>query len=407
MDLAALLTSHHVLALGSVREAARLLERPASSVSAALNRLQEHIATPLTSAAGSRLQPTLEGIRLSAMLKQVADLIVRLTSLDDGDDENDAQAPDRRTPEARAAQCAIPMLALQRFLIVSRTGSIRRAALEIGIGQPQLTRQLKTLETSLGFPLLDRVAAGAVPNQRGQHVIAIGEEIEALWLSISDGAGNRFRRSAATAHIGSVTPLGRESLIARMLAELAAAWPRHMPRRPLHLSSTNAEELLAGLASRHYDLVLVDTIDMPQGISHRVLSRGGLALVGAPQVLAAENHDLRRILLNRPIALPSLKSGLRQKFVAVSRDILKPEERARLTFSEIDSIPVIANLVTDHGHVALLPKWAVPTLDERMAAIDLPARYNMQLALAWKDGPASDAVVRAANAILGDGHAQG
>jgi LysR family nitrogen assimilation transcriptional regulator len=392
MDLASLLTAHYVLSLGSIREAARTLSRPVSSVAAGLSRLQVHIATPLTTAAANRIQPTLEGLRVGHDLKRAADLILDLARL--------SASPDGMPIEQHAAKLSVPMLALQRFLVVGRSGSIRRAALEISIGQPQLTRQLKSLEQSFGIPLLDRTAAGAFPNEKGKQVIALGEELEAIWLRISDRAGDRFRRANTMTHVGSVTPLGRESLVAKILARLAVEWPKRMPRRPLYISSTNAEELLAGLSARLYDLAIVDTVELPQGIGHRVISRAGLALVGAADVITAEDGDLRRLLLNRPIALPSLKSGLRQKFVDLTTDILAAPERARLSFVEIDSIPVIANLVADHGYIALLPQWAIPHLEAGMTAVALPPAYDMQLSLAWREGTASEAIAGMASQIL-------
>jgi LysR family nitrogen assimilation transcriptional regulator len=174
-----------------------------------------------------------------------------------------------------------------------------------------------------------------------------------------------------------------------------------MPRRPLYISSTNAEELLSGITDRTYDLVLVDTLDMPPGVEHRVISRSGLAMVGAADVIADHRGDLRQLLLRHPIALPSLKSGLRQKFGLLTEDILTPDERAGLSFVEIDSIPVIANLVSDHGYIALLPLWAIPQPDERMAAIALPEAYDMHLSLAWKKGAAAETIARTAEHILG------
>jgi len=400
MDIATLLIAHYVLSLGSVRETSRALERPVASVSAALSRLQSHIATPLTTTAGNRILPTLEGRRLGRDLARAADLILDIASL--------SKLSDDVPVERHAARISVSLLALSRFIVVARTGSIRSAAIEIGIGQPQLTRQLKSLEQDLGLTLLVRTATGAAPTPEGKQLLTFSEDLETIWLRISDRAGDRFRRASMMTNLGSVTPLGRESRIARILAFLAAEWPRRQPRNPLFISSTNAEELLSGLNNRLYDIVLLDTVEVPAGVDHRVVSRSGLALVG-PAHLLQEPHDLRHLLLSTPIALPSLKSGLRQKFVTLIEDILKPEERARLSFIEIDSIPVIANLVIEHGHLALLPQWAIPNssekmgLDDKMAAIPLPQTYDMQLSLAWKRGASSENVAGLVQRILADG----
>lgn len=107
MDLASLLSAHYVLSLGSIREAARVLSRPVSSVAAGLSRLQVHIATPLTTPVANRIQPTLEGLRVGHDLKHAADLILDLAGLS----LRSAEMP----IEQHAARLAVPMLALQRF----------------------------------------------------------------------------------------------------------------------------------------------------------------------------------------------------------------------------------------------------------------------------------------------------
>jgi LysR family nitrogen assimilation transcriptional regulator len=394
MNLASLLIAHYVLLHGSVREASRLLDRPVSSVSATLSRLQSGLATPLTTSAGNRILPTLEGRRVGRDLSRAAELILQLAAL--------SKVPVGDPIEKHAARMSVSLLTVSRFIVVARTGSIRRAALEIGMGQPQLTRQLKTLEEDLGLTLLERTAAGAAPTAIGKTFLALSEDLEKIWLRISDRAEDRFRRAALTTNLGSVTPLGRESLVAKILARLAAEWPLRNPRNPLYISSNNAEELLSGLNSRAYDIVLLDTVDLPAGVDHRIVSRSGLALVGPAHIVDVPDKDLRRLLMDTPIALPSLKSGLRQKFSALSEDILGADERARLSFVEIDSIPVIANLVLEHGYIALLPQWATSGLDRNMAAIRLPAAYDMQLSLAWRTGESSGHVAQLVQKILAD-----
>ncbi|WP_161974284.1 LysR family transcriptional regulator [Rhizobium deserti] len=394
MNLSSLLIAQHVLQNGSVRDTARCLDRPVASVSAAMSRLQSWLATPLTSSAGNRILPTLEGRRLARDLSGAADLIIRLARL--------SPKVEVMGAERHAARMSVSLLTLSRFIIVARTGSIRSAAVQIGMGQPQLTRQLKNLETCLGLTLLQRTATGAVPTLAGQAVLALVEDLEKIWLRISERADDHFRRSASTSNLGSVAPLGRESLIARILARLAAEWPRRQARNPLYISSGSAEELLSGLSNRIYDMVIVDTADLPYGLDHRVISRASLALVGPRHVIDASGTDFGRFLMAAPIALPSLKSGLRQKFSAFSEDVLGADERVRLSYVETDSIPVIANLVLDHGYIALLPQWAISGLDNNMAATILPAAYDMQLSLAWRKGDNSAQLAELVQTILAE-----
>lgn len=394
MDLSTLIMAHYALSLGSVREAARALERPPSSVSAALARLQARLATPLTTTAANRLMPTPEGRRLLATLSRATDLILGLVALSGGEGD---QAP-------RAARLAVSLLALERLLAVERAGSIRRAASELEMGQPQLTRQIKGLERQLGVALLTRGTAGVATTPAGARAVALAEELDALCGRLFERADESYRLARATTRLGCVPPLGAESRIARILACIAAAWPDHRPRHPLVISSHVSEELLAGLRSGQFDVVLVDTDEIPAEIDRMVISEFRLGLFGATELIRAHRGGPAELLLHHPIAMPSLKSGLRQRLLDLTQRALTEEQRRRLRITEIESIPVIANLLVEHGYVSLLPMSARGSGRERpgdrMASIPLDDAYMVQLALAWKPGAHAEASVRTVVDIL-------
>lgn len=391
MDAATLLISHYVLSLESVRETARILRRPVASVGTALARLQSQIATPLATTKQSRIFATLEGRRLAQDLRLAADRVLDLAAL--------AKGNESLPLEVRAANLTLPLAALARFMIVVRMGSIRAAASEIGIGQPQLSRQIGKLENELCVDLLERRVMGSTPTPLGKKLFAVAEDLSAIWGRISHQADERFFRSNRTVSLGSIAPLGRESRIAKILALFAAEWPKHQPKTPLFISSTNSEELLAGLESKTYDVGLLESVQVPSGMNHEIIFRSRLVLAGSPSVLSAHNSDIRSLFLEAPIALPSLKIGLRQKHEALIRNILKPEEKSSLTFVEVDSIPVIANLILDHGYVSLLPQWAIQGL-KGMESIPLPDTYDIHLLLAWRNEPASQNVAQVLLEIL-------
>ena len=54
-----------------------------------------------------------------------------------------------------------------------RAGSINAAARELGLGQPQLTRQLTHLEKAVGCKLLDRSATGIGCTPAGLEALAL------------------------------------------------------------------------------------------------------------------------------------------------------------------------------------------------------------------------------------------
>ncbi len=392
MNLATLLIAHRVLTLGSVRHAARLLDRPPSTVVAAMRRLQNEIAIPLATTSSAGTQSTLEGVRLTKELANAASLVIRTAGLG------------RTTGrvELRAARLSTSLPAIRRFIAVARTGSIRSAAREIGMGQPQLTRQLKAMERDLGVLLFSRSAKGIVLTKEGRAALALAEALERIWSRISRHAARRFRKSLVVARFGSIIPFGRESKVAKILAVLASEWHRRTPDDPLFISSTISEELLRGLESRALDAILLDTDAVPSGLNFRIISRSRMMLVGLPRSPRETIPDIRTLLLTTPVALLSLKSGLRQRFVTLMEDMLTDGERERVSFVEVDSMPVVANLVYDHGYVTILPELSLGLTVGAFKSIVLPKKYDALFTIAWRPSPSSEKVARQVLEILKD-----
>ena len=293
---------------------------------------------------------------------------------------------------------SISLIALERFITVARSGSIRAAAKASATGQPQLTRQMNDLERDLGYTLLSRSPSGIACTAEGLAAIPTVENLLEIWRRLSRASGDRFRRAAATWRFGSVMPLGPESEIARMLAALTAKWHRARPRQPLFVSSTTADELIAGLKNRHFDVVLLDLETFPAEFEGRLISRTPLALAGHPSLFARHGDDISGLLQSNPIAVPSLKSGLRQQAAHFIEATLTEQERNRLTLTEVDSIPVILNLVMDHGYLSVLPESSAARVRHPPAMRRLGPGYTQSLSLAWQKNALSRQV---AEAMLG------
>jgi len=384
MDIATLALVHAILEERGIRRAAKTSGRPVASVSAALKRFEAAIAVPLVRREGGNLVPTLEAQSRMADLAAASQAIHLLLSL-----KPDAQPCP--TP-------SIGLTALDRFVTVARSGSIRSASKISGTGQPQLTRQMSDLERDLGFALLIRSPSGITCTPEGLAVIPIAENLLDIWRRLSRASSDRFRRTAATWRFGSVMPLGPESEIARMLAALTAEWHRARPRQPLFVSSTTADELIAGLKNRRFDVVLLDLESFPSEFEGKLISRAPLALAGHATLFARHGEDIRGLLQSNPIAVPSLKSGLRQQATRFIEATLSEQERSKLTLTEVDSIPVILNLVMDHGYLSVLPESSASRVRNAPAMRRLGPGYMQSLSLAWQKNALSRQV---AEAMLG------
>lgn len=373
MDTLALITTYEVLRLKSIRSTARFMKRPHTSVAAALSRTESELARRLVRKAGTGLSITLEGRRLLNDLQQIAEASRKLASL----------SRHWRDQTESVKHFSVSFLTLGRFSHIARTGSIRRAAREMGVGQPQLSRQISGLEQEMGRQLFSRMDDGVTLTEEGTEVFATVEVLIETWQRISQSADDDFRKDISTCRLGSMIPVGFESETASRLASLVSRWQSEWPHAPLFISSTIAEELLRGLQSGLYDVALLDTENISGEFERKVIWRTELSLVGQESLFKSGPKDLKSLLLSRPIAVPSSKSGLRQQFIAFLAANLTDEERHKQTLVEIDSLPILLNLVMEHGYFAVLPRTSFARMSIPLSSLALDKKFEIAMTLVW------------------------
>jgi DNA-binding transcriptional LysR family regulator len=182
---------------------------------------------------------------------------------------------------------------LRTFVAVHRAGSFTRAAALLGLSQPAVTSQIRTLERQLGRPLFLRRARGVVPTAVGDelahraapHLDALVEIAEA---GVDEGAPRTLHLSGPP-----------EFLAERVLPALVGLTGEDGLTPPLRASFGNDEENLEGLAAGHYDLAV--TTARPRGalLSSTPLCDEEHVLVTAPGPYPQE--ELRDRLERLPV----------------------------------------------------------------------------------------------------------
>ncbi|MFD6970646.1 LysR family transcriptional regulator [Streptomyces sp. NBC_01310] len=173
---------------------------------------------------------------------------------------------------------------LRTFVAVHRAGSFTRAAALLGLSQPAVTSQIRTLERQLGRPLFHRRARGVTPTAVGDELAhKAAPHLDAL-LRITE-----TEREAAgevrTLHVAGPP----EFLCLRVLPALAPLVGQgHTLRASLQ---TGAEATLDGLAAGHHDLVV--TTAQPRGglFTATALCDEEHVLVAAPYWAALVDTD--------------------------------------------------------------------------------------------------------------------
>ncbi|TDW83777.1 MULTISPECIES: LysR family transcriptional regulator [Kribbella] len=195
---------------------------------------------------------------------------------------------------------------LRQFVVVARLEHLSRAAEELHVAQPSLSRTIARLESELGTPLFDRAArlrlnpAGVL--FRGYVERALGEL----------DAGRRAVAEATVQGSGSVR-LAAETFLA--LTESVAGFKRDHPAVEIELQQMSADEMPRRLRAQDIDLcvasqpvpsaglesaVLLDeAVRVVTPLDHPLASRTSVTvedLVDEPFVIARKGHWQRRLL---------------------------------------------------------------------------------------------------------------
>ncbi|GAA0445852.1 LysR family transcriptional regulator [Streptomyces sp. NPDC046215] len=258
---------------------------------------------------------------------------------------------------------------LRTFVTVHRAGSFTRAAALLGLSQPAVTGQIRTLEKQLGRPLFLRQARGVSPTTTGQELAhKIAPHIDALLeITEADLDGPDPHRTLHLAGPPEFTAL-------RALPALTPLINKGLAVRTAH---GTAEELFENLAAGHHDLVI--TTSRPRGglltatplcdeehvlvAAPRWAARlGGAAVLRDKGAQALENLPVVEVHESLPLVSRYWASVFDTKPIA-SGSVITPDLRAVLT------------CVTAGAGLAVLPRYlCADALDtgEVVALLDPP-----------------------------------
>ncbi len=157
---------------------------------------------------------------------------------------------------------------LEYFLGVARERNFTRAAEQLHVAQPALSRQVRLLEAELGVELLHRTThefelteAGAFLLERGPAVLAAVDE---LWRSVRTyGSGDR----------GSVVIAYGASASYETAPKLLEALASRHPGVQITTSVKSVREILAGVTEGSIDLGLIRCPPAEPGLDTRTIRR--------------------------------------------------------------------------------------------------------------------------------------
>jgi DNA-binding transcriptional LysR family regulator len=282
---------------------------------------------------------------------------------------------------------------------VAEEGTFRAAAERLGYTQSAISQQIATLEKVVGTKLIERpggpravylTEAGKLVLRHSEAIIA---RLEAARADVTALVGG----GAGTLRVGTFQSVG-----ARVLPELVARFRAGWPSVEVRLMESALDvELLAGVERGDLDVSFVMP-PLPEGpFAMEVLMRDPWVLLvpaGSPLAVRRQPITLREVA-----ELPLIGSRL-----CASRDQVNAHFRARGLVPNYvfhsDENNMVHGLVASGAGIALTPKLAVNTGDDRVVALELGPKVPPRvIGIAWhRDryrSPAADAFVELAKDV--------
>ncbi len=163
---------------------------------------------------------------------------------------------------------------LRVLCAIADTGSLRKAALQLGMTQPSLTTQLHRIERAVGGTLFAREQTGSRPTALGHSVLSRARPVIAEMAALVAAARQEAREAAGGER-------ARRLRIGSVGSRAVAAWLRRVHERLPETDTTiqidiSANALLRMIASDQLDVAFVHESEgfplrLPPDAEHRVL----------------------------------------------------------------------------------------------------------------------------------------
>ena len=247
------------------------------------------------------------------------------------------------------------MRQLEYFVAVARASNFRKAALKLGVTQPNLTLQIAELEEILSVQLFDRSRAGTLLTPTGRNMLPLAREIIEQYEQLADFSNVDKDPDLAGSFRLGVSPTMSPTLLPRVFPVLH----KRFPKLQLHVRQHMPAELESGLDAGDFDLIL--TVLPVQGGSHRIrplYQERVVVVVHADHPLARKQSLKGRDLHQQGII------GLRQH-MSVQRQIQLLCDRygaQLLKEHEANSLAGLRLMVQLNMGIAVLPELFVHSL---------------------------------------------
>jgi DNA-binding transcriptional LysR family regulator len=238
--------------------------------------------------------------------------------------------------------------AIEYFAAVAERGTMRGAAVRLGISQPALTKAIRRLEDEVGVVLFDRHARGVTLTAYGRALLRHARNFQASVkeareeiAALRAGIAGRIRLGAG--------PSWERIVLPQAIAEFTAG----RPGVQIHVVGGADDALKAQLRAGELDFVLAATPDAPQlepDLDWRPLMADDYRVIAAARhPLHARRHTALPDLLSYPWILPSAATQMAERLRIIFRSHGLPPPEPVI---ETDIVSLKLELMRDSAYLS-------------------------------------------------------
>lgn len=246
---------------------------------------------------------------------------------------------------------------LTYFIRVAEMGSFSKAAIQLDLAQPTLSRQVRLLEAELRMALLQRTGRGVVLTEAGQRLYEHGVSILQLVSYARDDLESSRNEPMGRIVVGLPPSMGRV-----LTVPMVDEFKRAFPRARLAIVEGLSAHLIEWISTGRVDLGLVHTLGANPALDTTPVLDEPLCLVSSAaggDAHGPSTRDLKPLPFDEvpqyPLIVPEQTHAIRRLLEThAAMNGLKLQ-----VAYEVSSVQSILELVRHrHGH-AVLPRSAV------------------------------------------------
>ncbi|MFT8361829.1 MAG: LysR family transcriptional regulator [Sporolactobacillus sp.] len=267
---------------------------------------------------------------------------------------------------------------IEYFQVVAKLQHMTKAAEELSISQPALSRSIARLEEELGVSLFERQGRSIILNQYGRvllkHVTHILKEIDET---------KRELKTLMDPEYGEVSLGFLHTLGVNVIPDILRSFQQVHPNTKVKLYQNNNTALLHQLETGEIDLCLVHhSFDEPHILWEKLWEEELFLMVPVGHPLASRSSVSLKEIENEPIISMKLGYELRK----LADKLCRKANFVPIIAFEGEEVTTLAGLVASGLGVALLPDQK--DIDEskvRKVHITWP-NCKRQIGLSWYEG---------------------